>query len=380
MLSKLQSKPLNGVTNNAMAILERTAGVVPSSNMIRCYHQTKNNKTILLTPRTSSDYVTMTLNALKQECRKRGIKVSGRKIELVNRLVKQDRDSNSKLSVGAAMASVDKVGGSTTAQGLHYIIDNGNKNGSSEIIKKNTLKMKNNNNNIPNERFISSSVQPQIKADQPQNLEQQSNRLQHSVGFKGTMDRKTGSTTESYSTLNILRELDASNNVDHVKFPDLLALNRVKVSESPISMLLLKTPSIGHQPEEKIVVMDDSQPISSSSPIVNGSNIDITPSSLSATTDSGKTSLTITPSNEEIQPLQLMMAEITSTPFFRNIKRIITEFANSEVVADGEKYQLEPVNLTKNEVNFFQWFVVGVVGYWVGSELIEKKRGSKVIS
>lgn len=57
---------------------------------VRFYQQTKNTKTGLFT-KSNNEYAMMSLNALKNECRKRGIKVSGRKIELVNRLVSNDK-------------------------------------------------------------------------------------------------------------------------------------------------------------------------------------------------------------------------------------------------------------------------------------------------
>lgn len=62
-----------------------------STNQIRNVHQTTKKETILLDKSANkSKYTTMNLQGLKMECRKRGLKVSGRKIDLVQRLTSQD--------------------------------------------------------------------------------------------------------------------------------------------------------------------------------------------------------------------------------------------------------------------------------------------------
>lgn len=70
--------------------LARNGGV---QKLQRCYHQTKDPKSILLssTSKTASEYSIMSLNALKNECKRKGLKLSGRKVELVNRLTSHDK-------------------------------------------------------------------------------------------------------------------------------------------------------------------------------------------------------------------------------------------------------------------------------------------------
>ncbi|GAV30591.1 hypothetical protein PMKS-004105 [Pichia membranifaciens] len=64
----------------------------PSTTAIRNVHQTAKKETILLDSSSEkSRYTTMNLQGLKMECKKRGLKVSGRKLDLVQRLVSQDQ-------------------------------------------------------------------------------------------------------------------------------------------------------------------------------------------------------------------------------------------------------------------------------------------------
>lgn len=65
---------------------------VVSSTSIRNVHQTTKKETILLESSSNkSKYTSMNLQGLKMECKIRGLKVSGKKIELIQRLVSQDQ-------------------------------------------------------------------------------------------------------------------------------------------------------------------------------------------------------------------------------------------------------------------------------------------------
>ncbi|CAI8509172.1 unnamed protein product [Pichia kudriavzevii] len=59
---------------------------------VRHVHQTSKKETILLDISShKGKYTSMNLQGLKMECRKRGLKVSGRKIDLVQRLIAQEQ-------------------------------------------------------------------------------------------------------------------------------------------------------------------------------------------------------------------------------------------------------------------------------------------------
>ncbi len=64
----------------------------PSVGVVRHVHQTSKKEVFLLDSTSNkTKYTTMNLNGLKMECRKRGLKVSGRKLDLIQRLISQDQ-------------------------------------------------------------------------------------------------------------------------------------------------------------------------------------------------------------------------------------------------------------------------------------------------
>lgn len=73
----------------------QVANALKSSNVntmtaIRNVHQTTQKKATLLTSKDQSIYSSMNLQALKTECRNRGIKISGKKLDLIQRLTLTD--------------------------------------------------------------------------------------------------------------------------------------------------------------------------------------------------------------------------------------------------------------------------------------------------
>ncbi|ODV86223.1 hypothetical protein CANARDRAFT_130438 [[Candida] arabinofermentans NRRL YB-2248] len=60
----------------------------------RGVHQTTKKQTVLLDYNSSGKYSSMNLQGLKMECKKRGLKISGKKIELVQRLSAADGSVN----------------------------------------------------------------------------------------------------------------------------------------------------------------------------------------------------------------------------------------------------------------------------------------------
>jgi hypothetical protein len=85
----------------------------PSTSNIRHVHQTTKKETILLDSSSNkAKYTSMNLQGLKMECKKRGLKVSGRKLDLVQRLVSQEQiaiDNSRGFSGMANSISVNKL-------------------------------------------------------------------------------------------------------------------------------------------------------------------------------------------------------------------------------------------------------------------------------
>lgn len=80
------------VVSKAITKTEITTGTLfqPQAEAIRHVHSTTKKSTVLLDSHNNSKYTTMNLNGLKMECKKRGLKVSGKKIELIQRLSQSD--------------------------------------------------------------------------------------------------------------------------------------------------------------------------------------------------------------------------------------------------------------------------------------------------
>ncbi|TID28182.1 hypothetical protein CANINC_002615 [Pichia inconspicua] len=93
MLRAVKSLPsLRLLYQQEVACLKTNAPTtIKVQQQVRNVHQTTKKETILLDQSANkSKYTTMNLQGLKMECRKRGLKVSGRKIDLVQRLSSQD--------------------------------------------------------------------------------------------------------------------------------------------------------------------------------------------------------------------------------------------------------------------------------------------------
>lgn len=86
---RLFSQTQESHISSAGALFAAKPAQPTTSTFSRNVHSTSSKKTILLDTPTSK-YTSMNLNGLKMECKKRGLKVSGRKLELVQRLVQLD--------------------------------------------------------------------------------------------------------------------------------------------------------------------------------------------------------------------------------------------------------------------------------------------------
>lgn len=135
-----------------------------TAESVRSVHSTSKKSTVLLdSHNNNSKYTTMNLNGLKMECKKRGLKVSGRKIELIQRLSNSDaapvesaRSLNTSAQMGANTQQIPpfKNTPSKIAQELMNSKSKAERDSKMEEIIKKELKTR-----ISNEKKLAEELQ-----------------------------------------------------------------------------------------------------------------------------------------------------------------------------------------------------------------------------
>ncbi|QLL35068.1 hypothetical protein HG536_0H04440 [Torulaspora globosa] len=88
-----------------------------SIGLFRSVHNTskKNHTSLITADMKHSSFHKMSLNALKNECRSRGLKVSGKKAELIDRIMTFNGSSGNKAAKMQRMSTASPVRGPTAA-------------------------------------------------------------------------------------------------------------------------------------------------------------------------------------------------------------------------------------------------------------------------
>ncbi|CDK24656.1 unnamed protein product [Kuraishia capsulata CBS 1993] len=103
---------------------------------VRSVHQTSKAQTTLLDSNAGSKYVSMNLQGLKSECKRRGLKVSGRKLELIQRLSHSDAPGSPPSSRQLSTASKSKT---VNAKEPENLIKIQKKSLSTKTVQKRTI-------------------------------------------------------------------------------------------------------------------------------------------------------------------------------------------------------------------------------------------------
>lgn len=349
--------------NSAASVSNRSSFL----SAARAYHQTKNNKTILISSKPSSEYALMSVNSLKNECRKRGIKVSGRKNELVNRLV----NSDTKLNDGA--------------REIHTSLKTA----------------------VP-----SSTGNVSLNTSKSQNNPSKANKSTDSVR------QFSNSPVKNFTKSEAISAKGDTSHIDYIKSPDLL--NEPQEIETPISIISLATPKSKEQQDFRgkkvaqqkgpeatskanVLTVDDSRPVSTDSPVHK--NLDVNPSPKATTINQSSASTIDLSSGDNAtssdadfisrfpESFSSLIQSITSTPdtvlvgessssqisstsenVYQSVTQATSSSSSSNNTKSQGKYKYQEVKFSEYEKTFFGTFAAGVAIYWLGFNFFEEKK------